>query len=135
MRATGIVRKLDDLGRIVIPKEIRKAMKIDAGTPMEIFTHNGAVCFKPYCVIGPREFAQAKKIVNSMYGFDFALADTFGGVQALVGENEFDRGFSICVDGDEVAKLLVKDADCSSRMTTIDTIVKVLEKFFNDEEE
>ena len=135
MRATGIVRRMDDLGRIVIPKEIRKAMKLDAGAPMEIFTHNGAVCFKPYSVIGPREFAQAKKIVSGLYDCDFALTDTFGAVQALVGENEFDRGFSIKLDGDEVAKLLVKEVDCCDRMTVVNTVIKVLEKFFDEAEE
>lgn len=49
MRATGIVRRIDDLGRVVIPKEIRRQMRIEEGDPLEIFTTNdGAVCFKPY---------------------------------------------------------------------------------------
>ena len=49
MKATGIVRRIDDLGRVVIPKEIRKQMRIEEGDPLEIFTTNeGAVCFKPY---------------------------------------------------------------------------------------
>ena len=38
MKATGIVRRIDDLGRVVIPKEIRKTMRINEGSPMEIFT-------------------------------------------------------------------------------------------------
>lgn len=38
MKATGIVRRIDDLGRVVIPKEIRKTLKIKEGTPLEIFT-------------------------------------------------------------------------------------------------
>lgn len=38
MKATGIVRRIDDLGRIVIPKEIRRAMRIKEGDPLEIFT-------------------------------------------------------------------------------------------------
>ena len=38
MKATGIVRRIDDLGRIVIPKEIRRTMRIREGDPMEIFT-------------------------------------------------------------------------------------------------
>lgn len=49
MRATGIVRRIDDLGRVVIPKEIRQQMRIEVGDPLEIFTTNdGAVCFKLY---------------------------------------------------------------------------------------
>ena len=38
MKATGVVRRIDDLGRIVIPKEIRKTLRIKEGTPLEIFT-------------------------------------------------------------------------------------------------
>ena len=48
MKATGIVRRIDDLGRVVIPKEIRRAMKIREGDPLEIFLNDGAVCFKKY---------------------------------------------------------------------------------------
>lgn len=49
MRATGIVRRIDDLGRIVIPKEIRRIIHIHEGDPMEIFLEpDGCVCFKKY---------------------------------------------------------------------------------------
>ena len=41
MKATGIVRRIDDLGRVVIPKEIRKTLRIKEGTPMEIYTDRG----------------------------------------------------------------------------------------------
>ena len=40
MRATGVVRRIDDLGRIVIPKEIRRTMRMKEGDPLEIFTGN-----------------------------------------------------------------------------------------------
>ena len=46
MKATGIVRRVDDLGRIVIPKDIRKAMRIREGDPLELFTQNEFLCFK-----------------------------------------------------------------------------------------
>lgn len=53
MKATGIVRRIDDLGRIVIPKEIRRTMRIHEGDPLEIFTEsNGTVIFKKYSPIG-----------------------------------------------------------------------------------
>lgn len=53
MKATGIVRRIDDLGRIVIPKEIRKTMHIREGAQLEIFTDsNGSVVFKKYSPIG-----------------------------------------------------------------------------------
>lgn len=48
MRATGIVRRVDDLGRIVIPKEVRKKLRIKEGTPMELFTDGDCVIFKHY---------------------------------------------------------------------------------------
>ena len=48
MKATGIVRRIDDLGRIVIPKEIRRNMGIREGEAMEIFLEDNYVCFKKY---------------------------------------------------------------------------------------
>jgi len=53
MKATGIVRRIDDLGRVVIPKEIRRTMHIREGAPLEIFTDtNGLVIFKKYSPMG-----------------------------------------------------------------------------------
>ncbi|MDR1391949.1 MAG: AbrB/MazE/SpoVT family DNA-binding domain-containing protein [Clostridiales bacterium] len=53
MKATGIVRKIDNLGRVVIPKEIRSTMKIREGDPLEIYTdRNNEVIFKKYSLIG-----------------------------------------------------------------------------------
>jgi len=53
MRATGIVRRIDDLGRIVIPKEIRRTMRIREGDPLEIYTEkDGEVIFKKYSPMG-----------------------------------------------------------------------------------
>ena len=53
MKATGIVRRIDDLGRVVIPKEIRRTMRNREGDPLEIFTDaNGEVIFKKYSPVG-----------------------------------------------------------------------------------
>ena len=59
MKATGIVRRIDDLGRVVIPKEMRRTMRIREGDPLEIFTaSDGEVIFKKYSPIGElSEFA------------------------------------------------------------------------------
>ncbi len=59
MKATGVVRRIDDLGRIVIPKEIRKTLRIKEGDPLEIFTDKeGQVILKKYSPIGElSEFA------------------------------------------------------------------------------
>ena len=53
MKATGIVRRIDDLGRVVIPKEIRRTMRIRDGDPLEIYTEkDGEVIFKKYSPMG-----------------------------------------------------------------------------------
>ena len=48
MKTTGIVRRIDDLGRIVIPREIRRNLGIREGDPLEIFLHEDCICFKKY---------------------------------------------------------------------------------------
>jgi len=67
MKATGIVRRIDDLGRVVIPKEIRRTMRIREGDPLEIFTdREGEVIFKKYSPIG--EMAQfAAQYAETLY--------------------------------------------------------------------
>ena len=56
MKATGIVRRIDDLGRVVIPKEIRRTMRIREGDPLEIYTsRDGEVIFKKYSMLGGLE--------------------------------------------------------------------------------
>ena len=78
MKATGIVRRIDDLGRIVIPKEIRRTMRIREGDPLEIFTErDGTVLFKKYSQIGEisnfsDHYAEA---ISSTTGFATAITD------------------------------------------------------------
>lgn len=65
LKATGIVRRIDDLGRVVIPKEIRRTLRIREGDPLEIFTdRDGEVILKKYSPIGElgsfaKEYAEA----------------------------------------------------------------------------
>ena len=67
MKATGIVRRIDDLGRVVIPKEIRRTMRIHEGAPLEIYTgKEGEGIFKKYSPIG--ELASfASQYVDTLY--------------------------------------------------------------------
>lgn len=67
MKATGIVRRIDDLGRVVIPKEIRRTMRIREGDPLEIYTEkDGEVIFKKYSPMG--ELGNfSEQICESMY--------------------------------------------------------------------
>ncbi len=72
MKATGIVRRIDDLGRVVIPKEIRRTMRIREGDPLEIYTGSGGeVVFKKYSPIGElsaisSQYAEAVSTVTSL---------------------------------------------------------------------
>lgn len=50
MKPTGIIRRVDDLGRIAIPKTVRNAMGIAEGTPLELFTEKGSLIYKKYVV-------------------------------------------------------------------------------------
>ncbi len=67
MKATGIVRRIDDLGRVVIPKEIRRTLRIREGDPLEIFVdRDGEVILKKYSPIGELgDFAQ--EYADSLY--------------------------------------------------------------------
>ena len=57
MKATGIVRRIDDLGRVVVPKEIRKTLRIREGDPLEIFTdREGEIILKKYSPLGEMSF-------------------------------------------------------------------------------
>ena len=78
MKATGIVRRVDDLGRIVIPKEIRRTLRIREGDPLEIYTEkDGGVIFRKYSPMGDlQEFAsQMCEAIGSATGLIAAVAD------------------------------------------------------------
>ena len=78
MKATGIVRRIDDLGRVVIPKEIRRTMRIREGDPLEIFTdRDGEVIFKKYSPIGELgDFAaQYAETLAKTSGFPICITD------------------------------------------------------------
>ena len=73
MRATGIVRRVDDLGRVVIPKEIRREMRIREGDPLEIFVdkNEGLVCFQKYD-IEKNYLAELKRLSDSIAEYYWA---------------------------------------------------------------
>ena len=78
MKATGIVRRIDDLGRIVIPKEIRRSFRIKEGDPLEIYTDaEGEVIFKKYSPIGElSSFAgQYAEVLHKDAGLPIAIMD------------------------------------------------------------
>ena len=78
MKATGVVRRIDDLGRVVIPKEIRRTLRIKEGDPLEIFTdREGQVILKKYSPIGElSEFAsEYAETLNKTTGHIACITD------------------------------------------------------------
>jgi AbrB family transcriptional regulator (stage V sporulation protein T) len=78
MKATGIVRRVDDLGRIVIPKEIRRTLRIREGDPLEIYTEkDGGVIFRKYSPMGDlQDFAaQMCEAIGANTGRIAAVSD------------------------------------------------------------
>jgi AbrB family transcriptional regulator (stage V sporulation protein T) len=81
MKATGIVRRVDDLGRIVIPKEIRRTLRIREGDPLEIYTEkDGGVIFRKYSPMGdlqdllPRSATLSAQTPGSLLRFPTGIA-------------------------------------------------------------
>ena len=91
MKATGIVRRIDELGRVVIPKEIRRTQRIRQGDPLEIFTTgDGEVIFKKYSPVGELQgvaVQYAEVLSRSFAGGEdlegVAAADTLGAADLL----------------------------------------------------
>lgn len=70
MKATGIVRRIDDLGRVIIPKEIRRSLRIREGDPLEIYVEDDTIIYKKYHPIGSLsssvgKFAQVLESLSS----------------------------------------------------------------------
>ena len=118
MKATGIVRRIDDLGRVVIPKEIRRTMRIREGDPLEIFTESdGTVIFKKYSPIGELgEFARQYAEALSKASFLFkTLSKHFkaSGLATCIS----DKDTIIAVSG--VSKKELSDKKISSQLEKI----------------
>lgn len=97
MKATGIVRKIDDLGRVVIPKEIRKNLRIREGDSLEIYIeNNGEIIFKKYTAMGD--------IIDMASRFADNLAETSGFVACIT-----DKETIIAVSGASKSEYLSKD--------------------------
>lgn len=99
MKATGIVRRIDDLGRVVIPKEIRRTLRIREGDPLEIFTdREGGVILKKYSPIGEladfsKEYAES---LQQSIGHIILIADkdTFISVSGTAKKDFFEKKIS-----------------------------------------
>lgn len=127
MKATGIVRRIDDLGRVVIPKEIRRTMRIREGDPLEIYTdREGEVILKKYSPISElNEFAN--EYVESAYSVlgEMAVITDTDQVIAVSGtskKNFLDKRISKDIEDMMQAKTsrLIRDKEKSCSITTDD---------------
>ena len=77
MKSTGIVRRIDELGRIVIPKEIRKNLKIKDGEPLEIFINQSEIILKKFSNMSDmeRNFNDYVNIINDITGNNILITD------------------------------------------------------------
>lgn len=84
MKATGIVRRIDELGRVVIPKEIRRTLRIREGDPLELFTDRDELMLKKYSPIASIErFSEGTaKSLNEQSGYLAVICDTDGVLHA-----------------------------------------------------
>ncbi len=115
MKATGIVRRIDDLGRVVVPKEIRRTLRIREGDPLEIFTdREGEIILKKYSPIGELSIF-AKQYAE-------AMAQITGQVVAIADRDQF-----IAVAGNGKKDLLAKSVsrELEHLMTERETLVAV----------
>ena len=98
MKATGIVRRIDDLGRVVIPKEIRRTLRIREGDPLEIFTdREGEIILKKYSPIGElgpfarqyaESLAQTTGLMVCVADRDAVIAAAGGAKKDIIQERE-----------------------------------------------
>ena len=108
MKATGIVRRIDDLGRVVIPKEIRRTLRIREGDPLEIYTAtDGEVIFKKYSPVG------------ELSTFAAQYADVIARISAMP---------TLICDTDHV----IAAAGCSKREFLERRVSAVLENYMNN---
>ncbi len=121
MKATGIVRRIDDLGRVVIPKEIRRTLRIREGDPLEIFTDkDGEVILKKYSPIGELgDFAsQYADSIHKTSGHITCIADrdTIIAVSGAAKKEFLEKSLSSEVERiiEEKTTLVVKSSDDKS---------------------
>ena len=105
MKATGIVRRIDELGRVVIPKEIRRTLRIREGDPLELFTDRDELMLKKYSPIASVErFSEGTaKSLHEQSGYLAAITDTDNVLHAFGAGKKMLVGLSV---SDELTELM-----------------------------
>ena len=137
MKATGIVRRVDDLGRVVIPKEIRRSLKIKDGDPLEVFLEGNKVCFEKYSPIDAKNWEAAFRIAKVMLPNNkFALLNRYGEIEQtnvkMPTINKDDFSIEIMVNGDIEGYIQSLEPDVS-HINFTDT-AKVISALFEEED-
>lgn len=140
MKSTGVIRRVDDLGRIVIPKEIRRILRIRENDPLEFYMDDNTICLKRYQPYETETWEKANKILSPLIK-NFALLDGYGdtvkcnGIKVKNLEEAQTREDLVvkecCQNGDKLAYLI-----CSKSNEEIRIILagEVLLSFLEEEE-
>ena len=137
---TGIIRRIDDLGRVVIPKEIRRGFKIYEGDPIEIGVDGDNIILTKYRP-NERAWPKAKSIVDASCNCNFVIADRWGEIKCAKGLNKAVQTIEKIGDGfgpvqavlDDFGEVTAQIAfDTNVHPMVAKTTVKVLRAFLAD---
>lgn len=135
MQATGIVRRIDDLGRVVIPKEIRRNFKIKDGDPLELFIEkdSGMICLKKYQPYDDEQFKKAFQMVKAIIPCGLAILDS--NEEYVIGNSAPVKPYvPVYADGDIVCYIGgANAADYSNLNTEFTLAAKVIGKYFEED--
>lgn len=133
MQATGIIRRVDDLGRVVIPKELRRNLKIRDGDPLEIFTENDTICFKKYQPYDDEQFRKAYQMAKAIIPCGLAILDSHE--DYIFGNNAPVRPYiPVFANGDIICYIGGADAaDYPNYNNEFTLAAKVLAKYFEED--
>ena len=136
MKGTGIIRRVDDLGRIVIPRELRIKFGINVGTPMEFSTNGEYLCLSRYC---PEDISQESQFAKKLYECCKLLYDPFGVdlydldftlVYGCIQGNPNRREIPISIDGDHIGYLNVP-VEAPNEDKKVNRIASILYNSYN----
>lgn len=125
MKATGIIRRIDDLGRVVIPKEIRRSMKLREGDPLELYIEDDKVIFRKYNTLDEIDTKKMWACVKAIFGeTPFTIFDRDGEVVLTNSEGKKQD----CMVSTSQDEFLVSAAVPEK----MHTAVRIIETFLND---
>ena len=133
MKATGIVRRIDDLGRVVIPKELRRNLKIREGDPLEIYVNDDMICFKKYQLYADEQFRKAYQMAKAIIPCGLAILDSHE--DYLFGNRAPVRPYiPVFANGDIICYIGGADAaDYPNYNNEFTLAAKVLAKYFEED--